>query len=512
MQTIQLLKGLTISYDNLEKEKLEEIANFIQKYSFLFTDFENENNHITIPIDEFYPLVEKIVKKFTDDNNLKQNVESQDFLPAMYLSYLILKSDRQGNTLVQLPSNLTMELLLFLLSIKYYHYDVSKICETLFSNSSIQYEEMIEQLKKEQRLNTYNYYLKCASNFLEACDTSMLDNLESIIQKLTQENFEYIKTVQTQQSRLTDLKQLSKDEFDTLFQSFLKYINAPKEWLNYYEHLKKNNSIQFQYSTTQDNGTCYFDSSNQTWKIELISDKTIRTFITFAHEFAHYVSLTQNPDFNFSLLEFPSIYFENIASEFLEENGYEKGIINEILNARRANNFALFGTQILQLKDILSYKKNGPITLEDKIEFYKNSIQAQNDFILNMRKILKDEGIKELPDFLQTLEEREPIEIINQELDQKINGIVQSGLLILNGYQYLVGSLLSFEILDTENRKTTTQKMIDITNQLSDYSITSILKLFNINLQVTPIPTAKNETQKKLSLSLNDKKDNSFKS
>ena len=509
MQTKKLLNGLTISYDNLEKEKLKEIANFIQKHSFLFTDFEKENHNITISIDEFYPFVEMIVNKFTGDNNLKQNVESQDFLPALYLSYLILKNDKQNNTLIQLPNNLTMEFLLFLLSIKYYNYDVSKICKALFSNSSIEYKEMMEQLKNEQRLNVYNYYLKCASNFLEAFDTSLLDNLESIIQKLTQENLEYMKTVQTQQSRLTDLKQLSKDEFDTLFQSFLKYINAPKEWLNHYENLKENNSIQFQYSTTQDNGTCYFDSSNQTWKIELISDKTIRTFVTFAHEFAHYISLTQNPDFNFSLLEFPSIYFENIASEFLEEYGYEKGIINEVLNARRANNFALFGTQILQLKDILSYKKNGPIKLEDKIENYRKLIQNQNNFIINMRKTLKEIGITELPDFLQTLEERDPIEIINEELDQKIEEVVQSGLLILNGYQYLVGSLLSFELLDAENRKSTTQKMIDITNQLSNYSITRILKLFNINLQVTPIPTTENETQKKLSLSLKDKKDNS---
>ena len=125
--------------------------------------------------------------------------------------------------------------------------------------------------------------------------------------------------------------------------------------------MRKNNLISFEYSKEIENGECYFDGTDNNWKIKLISDGTIRTFVTFAHEFMHYVSLSQSDNINFSLLEFPSIYYENIASEFLKNNGYEEGIIDETLNMRNSNSFSLFGSQILQLKDILSFKKNGPL-------------------------------------------------------------------------------------------------------------------------------------------------------
>ena len=61
----------------------------------------------------------------------------------MYLSYLILKKGQLNNTLIQLPSNMTIELVLFILSFKYYNYDIEKISQALLSNTSNEYKEMI---------------------------------------------------------------------------------------------------------------------------------------------------------------------------------------------------------------------------------------------------------------------------------------------------------------------------------------------------------------------------------
>lgn len=499
MQKVRLLSGLTISYDESEKEELEKIANFIRKYSFMFTDFENGNNNKTININEFNHLVEIIVRKFTEEESIKQSLESEDFLPYFYLSYLILKNGNTNNTLIQLPSDFTMELLLFFLSIKYYNYDVSKICNALFSNTFMEYEEIIERLRNEHRIDVYNYYLKYVSNFFEECDSSIIDNLESIIEELIQKSSEYFNSSLSQQSKLDSLKQLSGDEFDKLFKAFLGYINAPKTWFNLYEHLISNNLIKFEYSGDVNNGGCYFDSDDQKWKIYLISDGTIRTFVTFVHEFVHYVSLKQNDNINFSLIEFPSIYFENIAAEFLKDRGYEEGIIDEVLNARNANNFELYADQILQLKEVLNYKKNGPFSIEKKIEFYRNRIESMNDFKINTVQMLKNNGIDEIPDSLQTLEERSPVEIAYEEIDAKIDEFVKSGLLILNGYQYLVGSLLSFSILDTTNRKFGNENMINIANQLDNYPISSIIQLFGIVLQTGQYPSKDDKYRKKLS-------------
>ncbi len=505
MKTIGILDGLVVKYDETESEELKKIIDFINKYDFLFTDFDNENNKVQISIYEFNEVVENIVKRFVESDDIKQLLNSKDILPSCYISYLILKAKKEKNSLVELPENITIELLQFIVSIKYYNYDIKRICETLLSEDLTTYNKIFEQMKEEHRIDAYNYCLKCASGFLEEYDSSMLDNLEDILERLTQKNLDYINTLGSQQSKLDNLRQIPNIEFDILFKDFLIRINAPKEWFNFYKYLKINNLINFEYSNDIENGECYFDSNDQLYKINIISDGTIRTFVTFVHEFAHYVSLNQNPNINISLLEFPSIYFENIASEFLQEKGYEKGIINEVLNVRNSNNLTLFGNQILQFKDIVSYKKSGPFSIEERINFYKDGIKSMNDFKISMIEILKNKGVNEIPELL-TLDERNPVEVAYKELDAEINEFVQSGLMVLNGYQYLVGSLLSFNILDIADRNFVNENMINITNKLGNYSISSITQLFGIDFSTKKNPTQKTNVKKQLPSSIKDNK------
>ncbi len=485
----QILKGLTITYNISEEEKVNTISEFIQKHQFVFGDFDGENNNTTIDVNDFSNLVNRIVAmnvaEIAGREDLKSDYESEDFFPAIYLAYLTLKNKQRNNTILQLPSNMTVEQVLFTLSIKYYNYDAEKISQALLSSDSNEYTTMINRLKDEQRMNIYNYFLKNALGLLEEYDTSVLDHLESIIRKLTQKNTEYIKSLSTYNSKLDSLKKLSKEEFDKLFIDFLSYINAPQKWFELYNEARQNNLITFEYSKEMDNGACYFDETDNKWKIKLISDGTIRTFITFVHEFIHYVENTQNDKTPFSLLEFPSIYYENIAAEFLKNNGYEDEIIAEVIAKRLDNNCDLFSYQFLQLKDILSFKKNGPISLEPRIEFYENWIRSTNEFKTNMAEIFKNQGL-EVPDMFLSLEERDPAEIANSEIDEKIDVLVKSGLLILNGYQYLVGSLLAFEILENTDRKHSNEMMIDVTNQLDNHSMASIMQLFGINLSSEP--------------------------
>ena len=80
----------------------------------------------------------------------------------------------------------------------------------------------------------------------------------------------------------------------------------------------------------------------------------------------------------------------------------------------------------------------------------------------------------------------------------KLDELAESGLLILNGYQYLVGNLLSFNILDKIDREYSNKIMIDITNQLGNHSIDSISQLFEINLSSEKNIESKNGFQKKL--------------
>ena len=482
MQKIQVLNGLSISYnEGLEQEKLDKVVNFIKKYTFIFNEYENNNHDETIDINEFNSFIEDFVKQIVQDENTKKIVESKDFLPTFYLTYLILKNGMAGNTIIQIPNNVTIELVLFFLSIKYYNYDISKISATLLSDNSYEYDQIRKEIKSTQRINTYNYCLSCVATFLEEYDETMLDNLSDIINKIISNATSYFNAA-ISDSKLNGLKQLTNEEFDKLFIDFLDYINAPKKWCEFYNYLKANNLIEFEYDNENENGECYFDEKENKWKIKLISNGTIMTFVTFVHEFIHYVSLSQNPDINFSLLEFPSIYYENIAAKFLKDSGYEEGIVDEILNWRNANNYELYAAQIIQFIEVLEYKKNGTFSIEKRIELNRNLIEGLNQYKINMVNLLKNEGLNDIPQSLFNLETRDPVEIAYQDVDEKINEFIKSGVLILNGYQYLVGSLLSSYILEKNNKENANDDMVFVTEHLQDYSITSIMQLFSINL------------------------------
>lgn len=119
-----------------------------------------------------------------------------------------------------------------------------------------------------------------------------------------------------------------------------------------------------------------------------------------------------------------------------------------------------------------------------------------NNFKNNMVQILKDAKIDDIPSSLQNLEEQDPVKIAYEELERKIISFVQSGFLILNGYQYLIGSLLAYNILDTTSSDLGNKVMINITNQLNKYTLSGIIQLFNIDLTPRENSLKDNEYQK----------------
>ena len=119
-----------------------------------------------------------------------------------------------------------------------------------------------------------------------------------------------------------------------------------------------------------------------------------------------------------------------------------------------------------------------------------------NNFKNNMVQILKDAKIDDIPSSLQNLEEQDPVKMAYEELERKIISFVQSGFLILNGYQYLIGSLLAYNILDTTSSDLGNKVMINITNQLNKYTLSGIIQLFNIHLTPRENSLKDNEYQK----------------
>lgn len=466
------INGLKILYQNEDAKTINEITNFVNKYTFLFVDFVNKE----IYIEQFWQLVNKIITEFFKDEEVKKVINQADYLPSCYLSYMILNDSTENGSLIQLPEDITKEKTFFLLVSHFFQYDVDKIITLLKKDDRNDNDKLIEQIKNKERFNVYNYILKASLNYLEQYDFLFFENLDIIIEKFNKENFEYITSKENREIPELKLPKLSKEEFDNLVYEFLGYINAPFEWIEKYNYLKSENLITFKYSDVIDNGACYMENGIR--KIRIESDQTIKTFITFIHEYIHYISL-ENGNPQFSLLEFPSIYFENITALFLISFGYNQDILNYVLSRRKNGNFDLYASKIGFLSKVCSYKKNGPIEKEKIVNFLEKQKEIINDFKKDMYNILKEE---EMPDFLQKLEYYNSEEMANKDCDADIEEFIKSGLLILNGYQYLVGTILSYDILDS-NSNAFNPLMIDITNNLGEYTIEKIMSTFAIESQ-----------------------------
>lgn len=478
MKSMDVLKGLTLVYNEEEAAEINKIISFINKYSFLFVEFHKQDNKIQLDVEDFYEFLKKLTDAFADNEKVKTLIEESDFLPSSYITYMNLKknsTEKDKNS-----ENMSLEMIQFLVSIKYYNYDVNKIYETLIANDDSKYNEIFEKIKESKRMDIYNCFLKDIATFLDEFDSSMLNNLEEIINVLIKKSIDYINIAKTSKNSTGDLKKLTKSEFEQLFKEFLTYINAPKEWFLTYRKLIEQNLITFNYSEIIENGECYLDGNDNIWKIILISDGTIRTLVTFIHEFIHYISKNENNVM--SLLEFPSIYYEFVAIEFLKSKGYSDEVLNEIINIRNLNSSSLFGDQIMIFNDVLRYKRSGQIFLEDKIQFYEKWIESMNNFKIKARQTLELSGAKNIPDFLINLETRDAEELVKIDIDNKIEAFTSLSLLILDGYQYFIGSLLASNIVGIENKGFRNINMINVTNHLNEYTITSLLKLFNISL------------------------------
>ena len=105
-----------------------------------------------------------------------------------------------------------------------------------------------------------------------------------------------------------------------------------------------------------------------------------------------------------------------------------------------------------------------------------------NNFKIKARQTLELSGAKNIPDFLINLETRDAEELVKIDIDNKIEAFTSLSLLILDGYQYFIGSLLASNIVGIENKGFRNINMINVTNHLNEYTITSLLKLFNISL------------------------------
>lgn len=495
---------IKMGYINLQYDEsitdIERIKKIIKLNEFLFSDYkdktisfveQNTSDDNVVYVNNFDEVFDNLLKQLLNDTKFIFSLNQPELLPALYIQLLVKKESINGETFIQLNDNITDDMLWFVLACKFFD------CKTQFDELSnfLKYrndkELIFEWLKQTQRFNTYNYLLEIASNYLKEYDFYFFDNLDEIFSKMNEKNFDYVISSKNSNYKL---QKLSLEDFENIFFGFLDKIKAPKEWKEIYIDLKNNNRIIFEESKDgKDNSKCFIDNDGIR-KIKVTTDGTVNDFISFVHEFIHYISLQKDMP-PFSLLEFSSIYYERVAAIHLINIGFDENIIKSVIENRNKNNFGKYYDLFGILLDMCRYNKKGNIIREDKIELLKKATEATNECVENLINIFLEAGNP--TDELQSLiiKDCDFGKKVDDECDYYIMEFIKNGLLVLDGYQYLTDSYLADSVLEKEDDDDTIfDKMVFITENLSDFNIETISKYLGIEDAFTKKSKRKNLT------------------
>lgn len=480
------IKDIEIRYD--DNQEIDYIKNVINNNYNLFLSLLGESKVISlIPtnddevvyISDFDKTFYDVVNQTFNNEENKTLLENPDLLPAFYVETLIRKNANNPMSLVQPNPNVSDEMLYSLIAYIYFTKTSTFDDFVNYLKDKKEIDKILNWLQSETRFDAYNYLLEITTNYLKSIDFTFIENISSVTNMMLNQFMQNILARQSEKE--INLPPLTLDDLDNLFSEFLKYIDAPANWKQMYENLKTTNRILFEkQENNEDVSRCYRDENN-ILKILLSTDDTIKSFCTFVHEFVHYITMYDDLNLaQFSISEFPSIFFEKISSQFLKDKGYNGDIIDKVVIDRNSNNIDLYMGLSSLFNDLTFYINNGSISREKKVLFWENNFKAIQDTKKNIAKIIEESG--EIID-LSFLEE--PKINISKEVDDECDYLIQNfldkGLLIVNGYQYLLDTYLAEEILIKLNRDSSIiPRMINITDNLGNMDLKGILTEFNI--------------------------------
>lgn len=450
----------------------------IKLNDFLFADWKNQSWDFRNKTSKDFDLVfETRLKMLLDNPEVQKSLEMPETLPSIYSQFLIKKLQKRNETNIQLNTNISENILWFLLACKYYNPETQFTDLTEFMKYQMNKEELLGWLKETQRFETYNYLLQVASNWLKEYDLSFYNHLGDVITTSTRKILDIVEL----EEKLHKLEGMSPSEAEVAFLDFLDKIHAPEEWKKIYYDLKSKNDIIYEQQIDDiDNSESFLDESDGRRKIRVTNNNTVETFIRLVHEFMHHIVVTStDKDIPFSLLEFPSIYYERVAAIYLISIGHNEDILNAVIDKRNNANLNDYKSLIGIMVDITRYNNKGPITIEEKIEFIKKSDEEVKKVTRTLIGVFKQEGIDTTELEYLVAQQINYEEEVKNDCDARILEFTRDGLLILNGYQYLTDSCLAEKLIEKSDSKTP-EKMIYVTNHLADFTIDTAIKYLDI--------------------------------
>ena len=495
---LEKIKDIEIIYDESKKDIVKDFREVLKhnydlfimnldgykeglrKISFVYKKEYEESDDI-LYIDDYKFYIDTVMSYYSNER-LINNFERVD-LSRLYLEYLnrqnnISENNYVGTYHVRLNDEEFYDYFEDVIGYHYYKENGTKDDFMNYVKYRKNYDAIIDFVINKTRYNLVNYLLDYYTRVF-SYDEIFIKNIPNINKLLKKELSFYLSSL-SKKATSKEVENISKEEFDKLFYEFLKYINAPKEWEKAYNYLKQNNLIIFEDKKGESNNSCCFMEDGKL-KILVSDDQTLNTFISFVHEFIHYISYFKNSDLSkLALQEFPSIFFEKIAAKFLVNKGYNEEYINYI-TYRRVRWNVLTSMPLSKIFDELSsYITNGEVVREEKI----------NEHLEKARKVMEWRENNPISKAILhafkadniTLDKEKAKLITDTYYDDLILQITKYGFLIINGFQYIIGTHLRDKILDSMNLDDVIPMMIVVSCNLKNYEIEGIQKLFNINI------------------------------
>lgn len=485
--SIVKIKDIEIHYDDVKNKNIDYIKSVIDKNYNLFLPLLNgekvislvsEKEEGAVYISDFDKTFHEMVSQSFDNENINSLLENPDMPSLLYLETLVRKNTNNSMPLLQPNSDVSDEMLYSLIARIYFAKTGTFDDFVNYLKERKETDKILNWLQTEARFDTYNFLLKYTIDLLTISGFDFLENISGITRLLLDQSLNNL----LKQSQKIELSKISTQKLDNLFDEFLIYINAPKDWKEAYEDLKSGKKISFEQMEDSNQSMCYSDEDG-ILRILISTDGTIKCFCSFVHEFAHYISMKGQgsiPLEQHSISEFPSIFFEKKAAQFLVDKGYEQDIVDQVVRDRNGNNIEVYRQIFPLFTDLSRFIKYGPITREEKVIFWENNFRAVQETKENIVKIIEAQGDTVDPSFLEPPKIDIP-KTIDKDCDTLTNSLIQDGLLLVDGYQYLLGTYLAEEVLKSSNDDTTiTPRMINVANNLCSMNLKDVLKEFNI--------------------------------
>lgn len=481
-----LVNGITIIYDDSCLDKIDEIKETIKNNTEMFLSVmqgstvlslipAEDLNGAYLGVDEFDDFFKTLIKNSFDTEENKRLLVEPDLLSGVYLELLRRKYNVDGFFGNQGSANIADEY--FYDIVDYVYFGKKGSFDDFISYLKVKdrEEEIANWMVETNRFSAYNFLLESILTYLRVNGLDAVGDIADVVSMMLNQTYETV--FGNFNVKPEAISSVTPEECDKLFYEFLDDIGAPSSWKDSYDELKKDNRLTYRKGVNElEVSYCGF-SDNGKRSINIIAEGNLIDFKNLVHEFAHYISAQGGNEMEFSIIELPSIFFENMALRFLKKKGYSEEMVAAIARERMLNNRDISPSMLSVFSDVARYANKGIVTREDKIQVYQDMVRQ----LVENRKILLEKGVKleSLPDI--NFNDQEIEKMTCNDCDNLTFEFLSKGFLLLNGYQYMIDTFVAAKIIEkVDDDPTVVPKMFKVTEELSKTGLNDILEKFNI--------------------------------